>query len=210
MCGFTTPPLWHKLLLAASIVPVLAGLSAAARPALIRGQAAPAATPPSIAHCLPGPGLPPVVACTGGGAIPYPAGWNLVAGYDGVYVFRADGPLYTLQAGDSDYEAVPSESGEGLTWTPLKSGVGYWAYFSQPEAVPFPPGPHRLTFSVTVPAGQFVMVGNPFPTGATVTGADVVYSYDPDQGYKQTTFISTGHGAWVYSAGGGTITLSST
>ncbi|HZQ37885.1 MAG TPA: hypothetical protein VFD32_18290 [Dehalococcoidia bacterium] len=51
------------------------------------------------------------------------------------------------------------------------------------------------------------MIGNPYPTTATVRGADVVYTYTPGSGYAATTSLPAGQGAWVYSAGGGEIRI---
>lgn len=154
-------------------------------------------------HCLPGPGHAPVVPCTGGGTVPYAAGWNLISAPQGTVISDAAEPLYTFQAGDSDYETVPSG-------TPLQAGVGYWARFSQPTTEYYLSGnPRPAPVTVTAPAGQFIMVGDPFPTNATVSGADRVLTYDPQLGYQSTTTLHTGQGAWVLSANGGTITISS-
>jgi len=145
----------------------------------------------------------------GGGAIPYPAGWNLIAGFTGAggqptIVSGADEPLYTFQAGDRSYKAVPSS-------TPLQAGVGYWVHFSQPTSVVFPQGtPDMPSVTQVLPAGQFVMIGNPFPTAARVSGASIVYIYDPDRGYQERTTLQAGQGAWAFSTSGATITLSST
>jgi hypothetical protein len=52
-----------------------------------------------------------------------------------------------------------------------------------------------------------VMIGNPYPTTATVHGADVVYTYSPGSGYSATTSLTAGQGAWAYSAAGGEVTI---
>ena len=58
----------------------------------------------------------------------YSPGWNLIAGTNGnivpsrTVIAGADAPLYTLQAGDTSYESIPSS-------TPLEPGIGYWAHF---------------------------------------------------------------------------------
>lgn len=52
------------------------------------------------------------------------------------------------------------------------------------------------------------MVENPFTSEATVSGADAVYTYDQAKdGYQATTLLEPGQGAWVYSATGGTATI---
>lgn len=143
-----------------------------------------------------------------GGVIPYPAGWNLVAGFTGAggratIVDAAGGPLYTFQAGDTAYETLPSS-------TPLTAGRGYWVYFSQPASIAFPQAvPPFAPVAESLPAGQFVLIGDPFPTTATVSGADVVYVYDPATGYQPATTLQAGQGAWAFSAQGATITISS-
>lgn len=142
----------------------------------------------------------------GGGAIPYPAGWNLVAGFTGAggkdtVVEGADGPIYTLQPGDASYEVLPPT-------TPLEAGVGYWVHFSQPTSIAFPQGTDTPPVTRTLPPGKWVMIGDPFVTAAQVSGADVVDIYDAG-GYKPASTLQAGQGAWAYSAIGGTVTLRS-
>jgi len=125
-------------------------------------------------------------------------------------VCHADGPLYTLQAGDTGYETVPSESSGSVTWTPLQTGVGYWVYFDQPTDV-YLPGVPRFGPSLALPieAGKYIMIGGEFPSGATVSGADAVYVYEPSRGYVQYTgALHIGQGALAYSNSGGSVTLS--
>src|SRR5579871_3085251 len=55
-------------------------------------------------------------------SVSYAPGWNLVAGPQGAQLIGATGQLYTLQAGDTDYETQPADA-------PLMACVGYWAYF---------------------------------------------------------------------------------
>lgn len=153
-------------------------------------------------NCLPGQGQTPVVPCLGGGAIPYPSGWNLVAGPSGTVVTGAAGPLYTWQAGDTAYETIAVGS-------PLQAGHGYWVYFATPTSITFSRVTAQQSVTASAPAGQFVMIGNPFPATATVHGADVVYAYDPAHGYQQGITLQAGQGAWAYSASGGTVTITS-
>lgn len=146
----------------------------------------------------------------------YPAGWNIVAVTQRRPPF-SNSPLYTLQAGDSDYEVIP------LTATAaLQPRVGYWTYFNYDTnipmlfatsceiAIPIPGGglcglanPH-----IPVLAGRWVMIGNPLSQPITVTGADALYTYDPTEGsYVATTTLRVGQGAFVCSASGGRITI---
>jgi len=79
--------------------------------------------------------------------------------------------------------------------------------FAGPNSISFGRVPQQQPVTVSVPAGSFVMIGNPYPTTATVRGADVVYTYTPGSGYAATTSLPAGQGAWVYSAGGGEIRI---
>lgn len=109
------------------------------------------------------------------------------------------GPLYTYQAGDTIYETIGAGG-------PFNQPNGYWAYYgaSGGEMIPLS-GPQTLT--VNLPALQWVMIGNPGNSPATVTGADVVYTYSASGGYQQTTSLLPGQGAWVISISGGTATI---
>ena len=123
-------------------------------------------------------------------------------------VFYVDGPLYTLQAGDTSYEAVQNQSAEGVSYAPLQPGIGYWAYLSQPTAVNFPHTSPQQPVTISMPAGQYTMIGNPFADVASVSGADAVYTYDPATGYQTTMTLQPGQGAFAYSSDGATITIS--
>ena len=95
------------------------------------------------------PGTP----TSGGPSVSYPAGWNLVGGPSGTLEAGALSALYTFQAGDSNYESsMPS--------TPLQAPRGYWAYFPTPVTITLP-GVTAQTTTVTLPANQFIQVGNP-------------------------------------------------
>lgn len=124
----------------------------------------------------------------------YPAGFNLVAGPLGTDFSNARGPLSTLQPGDDAYETIEPEQG-------VQAGYGYWAYFDSPATVTLATSGPVNRYSVTVPAGQFILVGNPTAdVPVAVEGADAVYTYDPVRGYRQTTVLNPGQGAWAYSA----------
>lgn len=129
------------------------------------------------------------------------AGWNLIAGPAGTVLTGVDQPLYTFQAGDVAYEAIDPG-------TPLQEGLGYWAYFSKPPVFSFlHPGP-PVPPAITLPAGQYIMVGNPLQQAVRLSGADVAYQYDAQYGaYRSDTLLPPGTGAWVYSAAGGTLSM---
>jgi hypothetical protein len=143
------------------------------------------------------------ITVSGGGAIlgqgikvTYQPGWNLIAVPLNTTIPGPLGPLYTYQAGDTTYEMVQN----------TQPGLGYWAFFSTPTTATLSAGsPQRV--SLPLPAGQWVMVGNPGSFPATVHGADMVYAYNPSTGYQQTTALQPGQGAWVFSASGGTVTI---
>ncbi len=129
----------------------------------------------------------------------YPPGWNLVGGPAGTVITGASGPLYGFPAGAQDYQVLPSD-------TPLEAGAGYWAHFDalSPQVLPAS-APFGTTLEL--PAGAFVLIGNPRATISVVYGADVVYIYDAVLGYESTLTLQPGQGAWAFSARGATITI---
>lgn len=142
------------------------------------------------------PPLPP------GQPVSYAAGWNLIGGPTGSIVTGSASPLYTFRAGDTTDESVP-------TSTALTGGTGYWAYV--PSATTSTIAMiGATTVTVPLPAGQFVLIGNPGDATATVTGADEVLVYDPaSNGYAPASVLQPGQGAWAYSQSGGTATIAS-
>lgn len=133
-----------------------------------------------------------------GVSITYPAGWNLIGVPPNTTLPAAQSSLYTYQAGDTAYQVAQSP----------QPGTGYWIYFAAPATVTLPfTGPQVITR--TLPAGQFVMVGNPGSAAAILSGADVAYTYDSATGYQPTNQIPPGQGAWVLSNAGGTLTITS-
>ena len=138
-----------------------------------------------------------------GGVASYPAGWNLVAGPDGAVFSGAAGSLYTLQFGDAAYRASSPTS-------PVHGGYGYWAYFPQTQLVRFT-STTRLPQALSLPAGQYVMIGNPAAEPVSVSpGVDLLLTYDPATvSYTRTTVLLPGQGAWAYSIDGTVITFSS-
>jgi hypothetical protein len=146
-----------------------------------------------------------VKAQAAGATRKYAAGWNLIAAPTGTNVSVASS-LYTAQPNDSGYEQ--SQPGDGTV-----SGFGYWAYVSSVDSSGYS-RPVQLAaggsapYTVPVPAGQWVMVGDPSGSMlASVQGADVSYVFDPTNGFQPTTVIQPGQGAWVGSTGGSVVTV---
>jgi hypothetical protein len=136
------------------------------------------------------------------GTVSYATGWNLVGGPSGISFPQANGPLYTFQANDTNYETIPNTQ-------PIVGGQGYWAYFNSPISGTLA-GTSAATSTTNVPAGQFVMIGNPSATQTlTVSGADAVDTFDPvaNQYVTTSTTLRPGQGAWVFSFNGGAVTL---
>jgi len=133
--------------------------------------------------------------------VTYQPGWNLVGGPQGQTFTQALNPLYTFQAGDTNYETVPNTQG-------IVGGRGYWAYFTTTTTVTLS-GTSSSTGSVYAPPGQYVMIGNPSATQTlTIRGADAAFAWDPaGNQYVPVTTLQPGQGAWVISLNGGTITV---
>jgi PKD domain len=130
-------------------------------------------------------------------------GWSIVGGPSNTVIQGSDGPLYTYQGADSSYETVPPGSA-------LIPGQGYWAYFGAPSTEVLPMAPGQAS-SLSIPAGHWVMVGNPGSGTATVSGVDymVVFSTSAGQ-YQPTTSLQPGQGAWAWSWNGTTARIQST
>lgn len=124
-----------------------------------------------------------------------------MAGPSGTALSGYIGPLYTYQPGDTDYEVLGADG-------PLVPPEGYWAYFGG-RGYETLPVTGSQTLTLTVPALEWAMIGNPGGTPATVTGADTVYVYAGTAGYVATSTLSPGQGAWAISTSGGTITIAS-
>jgi PKD repeat protein len=144
-----------------------------------------------------------IVIAAVGMPVQYAAGWNLVSGPTGTVVTGNVGPLYSFPPGATTYQVIQNG-------TPLNAGQGYWAYFptAATSSIAFVTAQTPRTASVQAPAGQFFQIGNPGNTVATISGADAVDAFDPaTNSYVQTTTLQPGQAAWVYSAAGGTITI---
>lgn len=129
----------------------------------------------------------------------YAPGWNLISpgGQDDIDVqsLQVDfnGPLYTFQANDTAYQTATLGS--------VKPGFGYWANFSRTVRIALNLS-DRDSYTVTVPGGQCVMVGNPSTKGsARVRGADHVYAFSAVlNGYVEESLLGIGRGAWACNA----------
>ncbi len=135
------------------------------------------------------------------GTATYQAGYNLVGGPSGTVFSQANGPLYQLPPGASNYVAVPNTQA-------VSAGQGYFAYFNGPTTVNLT-GTTTLPFTITAPAGQYIMIANPSSTQTvTVSGADIVYAFDPTiNNYVAVTTLKPGQGAFAFSNAGSAIIL---
>ena len=132
------------------------------------------------------------------------AGWNLVGAPNGSQLGGTAGALYTFQASDSAYESFP-------TTVSLSGGVGVWAFFPQAGLVTGLPVVTAQTLHLTLPAGHFIMAGNPTDGPVSLSGADVVDTFNTATNQYSvatgTVTLAPGQGAWVFSRFGGTLTI---
>lgn len=143
---------------------------------------------------------PPAAATPPGITVTYAAGWNIVAGPTGTTISGAAAPLYTLQPGDTNYETLAPSAG-------LKPGAGYLAYLPASTSATLPVVSGGSA-TVQLPPGQFVLIGNPGHTAATVTGADVVLVFNSaSNSYAPAATLPAGQGAWAMSNAGGQVTI---
>ena len=155
--------------------------------------------------------LQPAPSASAASGVTYAAGWNLVGGPPATMDTGALSSLFTLQAGDTSYESLPTN-------TPLGGGEGYWAYFASPTTVTLPAG---VSGSLTspLPSGQYVIAGNPFDGPATLQASKAttwaIMFNATTNSYSSWTRIDgggsltlpAGQGAWVFSPSAGTLTL---
>jgi len=146
--------------------------------------------------CLLAPSGRPAHAAT----FVYQKGWNLVAGPpDTVFAGAAD-PLYSLNAAGDGYASVSADQ-------PAAAGAAYFAYFPVLTLVRAAADDHTPV-TIQAPAGAWTMIGNPSAfSAATVSGADAVYVYDQQGGFLVQSSVPPGAGALVYSAEGGSVTI---
>jgi hypothetical protein len=134
--------------------------------------------------------------------VSYAPGWNIVAAPGGETINGASGPLYTLRGGDASYESIQNGAA-------VNSGQGYWAYFpsSTTDVVPVTTV-GSLTLTVPLPAGVWVLLGNPSAAPAGVSGADGLEVWDPAGGsWSQASTLAPGQGGFATSYGGGQATI---
>ena len=173
--------------------------------------------PPPVVHCKVG-GLssPPTVTITfttmpaptgptpapTGPTVTYRAGWNLVGAPAGTTFTQASNPLYNFPPGAAAYVPLPNTQ-------PVDAGQGYWAFFSVATSVVLS-GTSSSSGSVSAPAGQYVLIGNPSATQTlTIRGADASYTFNTAANiYTASAVLTPGQGAWVFSTAGGTVTVS--
>jgi hypothetical protein len=134
------------------------------------------------------------------GNVTFAPGWNIVGGPNGTVINGNVGPLYTFGPGSTAYQIVPPG-------TPLQAGVGYWAYFSVPTQAVILSASSNVT-TVSLPAAQYVLIGNPGNTTATISGVDVMYIWNGSS-YQPATQLQPGWGAWVFAWSGGLAQITS-
>ena len=139
---------------------------------------------------------------TTGATVTYTPGWNIVAGPTGTMLTGTSSSLFSYPPGATSYLTLPAT-------TPFQAGTGYWAYFNTPTTITLPAAT-ASSVTVQLPAGQWVLVGNPGTGQATVGGVSAtVFAYNPTAGgYSQATTIPAGQGAWAMSPTGGTLSIS--
>jgi PKD repeat protein len=139
----------------------------------------------------PGPGV----------RVTYGAGWNLIGLPDGSILPSTASPtLYTWQAGATAYQSAAT----------TQAGKGYWAFLTGDASASLTPTTSPSPMRITLPPGQWIMIGNPYSNAATVSGADAVFVYDPSNGYRSVSTLQPGLGAWAFSSVGGTAVITST
>ena len=155
----------------------------------------------------PGGTLASNVPLPSGLSVSVAAGWNLMGGPSGSQLGGTAGSLYTFQASDSSYESFPTSA-------TLSGGIGVWAYFPSGGLLTSLPNVATQTLKFALPANHFIMVGNPTDAAVSVSGADVVDTFNAGtNSYTSTTGTATlapGQGAWVFSRSGGTLTITPT
>lgn len=161
--------------------------------------ATPTATPAPVATPTQAP--PPPPPPVGGTQVSYKAGYNIVAGPGGTTFTQANRILYTSQGGGG-YDVLINTQG-------VTEGWGYWANFPNDTTVTIS-GTGSTSYTTTLGAGELKMVGNPSGVKSATVAADKIYTYDPATGYSMyfgSATLPVGTGAWVYSAQGGTVTV---
>lgn len=127
-------------------------------------------------------------------SIAYEPGWNLVSGPEGSQLIGAEGSMYTLQAGDSDYEQFPVSSTLRACW-------GYWAYFPAGGSLDTSGSSRARYCSASGTPDSWIMIGNPSTDPATVANAIQTFSYSAATGYSVARTMPPGSGLFASSAG---------
>lgn len=137
------------------------------------------------------------------GQVIFEEGWSLIGLPDGASV-APDSPLfgwYDQGAGGAYGIYAPTDV--------LTPGLGYWAFFSCPQAVRLPPGSASASFSLS--AHHAAVVGNPSGTSsAVVSGHDRSARWDAKTGAyhlseAEPQTLRPGEAMWVLSHAGTTI-----
>jgi len=69
-------------------------------------------------------------------------------------------------------------------------------------------GAKSLTPGISLPAGQWVLVGLPAYARGQLLGADLIYRYSPtDQTYVVVAGLEPGEGGWALSTAGARLTF---
>ncbi|HTE85370.1 MAG TPA: hypothetical protein VK821_11600 [Dehalococcoidia bacterium] len=187
---------WLLLAIGLLVAPLCAAWSSQSSVTQMAGGAADSPEPLGTVIVLQPPSPTPPPAAEPTLQIDYPAGWNLIAG-SGSPIVGADGPLYTLQAGDDGYRTVLGSS-------PLQSNQGYWAYFDAPAQEKFPV--FGTGSGIALPPGQWVMIGRAVNAPPQVTGPPdlLLFIYNTStQAYERTLYVAPWQGAWAFSHAGG-------
>ena len=140
---------------------------------------------------------PPGEGCSAPESVTRPAGWNIIAAPEGTTINV--GPLYSVRPGAAYYDVLPAGS-------EAEAGVGYWAFFDANSETYFPL--ESPSYSVRLPANQWMLIGNSGDDPAIVTGADEVFIYDTvSDAYIETYTIPAYTGAWAISYTGAVVTI---
>jgi PKD repeat protein len=136
-----------------------------------------------------------------GTPVSYAAGWNLIAGVQGLGGASVLSGPFSYSPSSNTYSAIAAGQA-------LQGSSGYWVDLSAPATV-YLAATGTQPMTADLPAGQYTLIGNPTGVAMTVTGADTVEVYNTSSGaYQQTTTLAPGQGAWAFSVNGATSSLS--
>jgi hypothetical protein len=132
-----------------------------------------------------------------------PAGWNLVALPPGTSFSVQPSAILTFEPSGAGFQALASTDG-------AVEGKGYWVNVPAASLMSMPSPLHDgVEASFPAPPDTWIMIGDTtsFYPGF-VSGADEVFTYDEENGYRNQSILFPGQGAWAISHSGGTITIS--